>query len=434
MSLAFTEYLRSQIETPLWKRHIWFVFFSIFLLLPLSILWSFFAGVRARRRRKAQPPAANEPWILSVGNVAVGGTGKSPVVRFLSSCALEEGFDIAILTRGVGKETNSESIVLSLHSSNHTLPFEFFSQLSDETLEHALLLHPVLPHGACVWLGQGRDRRALLNEIREKRAKECAQRGQEPTRPLMVLLDDGLQQTSLSVHRDVVVWDPESVIHAPRFCLPFGPYRMGSPFARPWAASLPQADLVIWSRLRSASMRNSFLEAIERARMRLFHPHHNTLEWTEISEAQDQVCAVERARLVRVVPETGSSGFKLADVTASEFPLEVKLLCGIARPERFVKTFQGMYPTEALPSVTEVAFLADHAAWDENVLSRMDGPSVIVTTLKDVCRWWDQSGFRTIAEEKRLFAVCVDISVESLDPKLNVKSLLQLCRLGGVAE
>ena len=57
--------------------------------------------IQARRvgRRPAPPP---DPWIVSVGNLALGGTGKTPVVAELARDLAAAGHTGCVLTRGYG--------------------------------------------------------------------------------------------------------------------------------------------------------------------------------------------------------------------------------------------------------------------------------------------------------------------------------------------
>src|SRR4029077_19960717 len=81
------------------------------LLWPLSLLygaivrlrvWLYAKGLLKRRRLKAP--------VISVGNLTVGGTGKTPVVIWLAQKFLADGKRVAILSRGYrgGNGTSDE--------------------------------------------------------------------------------------------------------------------------------------------------------------------------------------------------------------------------------------------------------------------------------------------------------------------------------------
>lgn len=71
------------------------------LLLPLSVpyeaaargrVWAYGKGFLAQHR-------LNKP-VISVGNLTVGGTGKTPMVLWIAERLIQEGKHVAILTRG----------------------------------------------------------------------------------------------------------------------------------------------------------------------------------------------------------------------------------------------------------------------------------------------------------------------------------------------
>jgi tetraacyldisaccharide 4'-kinase len=72
------------------------------LLLPLSWLYGLLAFGRHRllkgRARAPRPPGA--PYVVSVGNLEMGGTGKTPVCLALAAALHEAGERVAVVTRG----------------------------------------------------------------------------------------------------------------------------------------------------------------------------------------------------------------------------------------------------------------------------------------------------------------------------------------------
>jgi tetraacyldisaccharide 4'-kinase len=68
------------------------------LLTPLSWIW---AWATARRLRRGRPVDPGVP-VICVGNLTVGGAGKTPVVRALAALMLAQGRDVHILSRGHG--------------------------------------------------------------------------------------------------------------------------------------------------------------------------------------------------------------------------------------------------------------------------------------------------------------------------------------------
>ena len=84
------------------------------LLWPASVLYGDLARLRARLYAKGtlKTKRLNTP-VISVGNLTVGGTGKTPMVIFLAEKFLDEGKRVAILTRGYkGDAGTSDEIEL----------------------------------------------------------------------------------------------------------------------------------------------------------------------------------------------------------------------------------------------------------------------------------------------------------------------------------
>ncbi|MCD6351760.1 MAG: tetraacyldisaccharide 4'-kinase, partial [Armatimonadetes bacterium] len=102
------------------------------LLLPLS--WAYGAAAVAARSvydlglRKPAEPALP---VISVGNLAMGGTGKTTVAAFLALRLQAAGARPAIILRGYRAEPGPHPVVLDHHSS---------SELLDQAGDEALLL------------------------------------------------------------------------------------------------------------------------------------------------------------------------------------------------------------------------------------------------------------------------------------------------------
>src|SRR5262245_59031817 len=71
-------------------------------------------GVRARvalyENSLFETRRLNAP-VISVGNLTVGGAGKTPCVAFLARFLLEEGHSVAILSRGYKRESEGRAKV-----------------------------------------------------------------------------------------------------------------------------------------------------------------------------------------------------------------------------------------------------------------------------------------------------------------------------------
>jgi tetraacyldisaccharide 4'-kinase len=162
---------------------------------PVGWAWNRIAGRRLRRRRSsARLPAP----AVGVGNVTVGGGGKTSLVGWLLDEGLPEGAQAAVLSRGTGRVGSG---VWVLRPGEDVPP----ERVGDE---------PALLARAGAWVGVARDR--------EKAARAVAAR----RRPHVFILDDALQHRRVARALDLVVFTAED-LEAPARCLPAGPLRQG---------------------------------------------------------------------------------------------------------------------------------------------------------------------------------------------------------------
>lgn len=154
---------------------------------PLLRLASMAYGgvVRLRNRVYDRPAALQRASIrvLSVGNLTVGGTGKTPVVAWLTSWLCNAGRRTAVVSRGYGGHAGRRPLVVSVGAG----PLCHVRECGDEPW----LLARDLP-GVLVVVGS--DRWAA--------AQEAARLGAD-----VAVLDDGFQHRQLSRDLDIVLLD-----------------------------------------------------------------------------------------------------------------------------------------------------------------------------------------------------------------------------------
>lgn len=148
----------------------------------LSRLWS---GANARARKRARSPSSRAirlpTRVISVGNLQVGGAGKTPLVAELLRQAVSMGRSAWVLTRGYRSEWEKSGGVI--RPGEDPRP----SQCGDEA---ALLAWRSTEH----WIGVGRDRAQSYARIREEVGKD----------PDCVILDDGFQHHALARDLDIL--------------------------------------------------------------------------------------------------------------------------------------------------------------------------------------------------------------------------------------
>ena len=174
------------------------------LLAPVTALsWGYGLGVRLRGAlydaRLLSGERVEGLRVISVGNLNVGGTGKTPAVLHLAEMLVRAGRKVGILTRGYGRESNEPLTFTGAE------PLPSVEDAGDEPL----LLARRCP-GARLLVGP--DRRALARRARDEFGLE------------VVLLDDGFQHRRLARDEDLVVVDEAAGFGNGRM-LPRGPLR-----------------------------------------------------------------------------------------------------------------------------------------------------------------------------------------------------------------
>lgn len=90
----------------------WYQKFGIsWLLLPLSGLFYLIALMRKWLYKRQQNE--HELPVIVVGNIAVGGTGKTPFVLFITQYLIERGFKPGVISRGYGGEIQSSPLLVT---------------------------------------------------------------------------------------------------------------------------------------------------------------------------------------------------------------------------------------------------------------------------------------------------------------------------------
>ena len=173
------------------------------LLSPLGVLY---AWATARRQKNARPTQIDIP-VICIGNLNVGGTGKTPTTIAIAQMLTSRGIAVHIVSRGYG---GSLQAVTQVDPRSHT---------ADETGDEPLLMAAFAP--------------TLVANERVEGARAAQNAGAD-----VILLDDGFQDPSLTKDLAIVVVDAARGFGNGR-CLPAGPLR------EPVHVGLKRADAVI---------------------------------------------------------------------------------------------------------------------------------------------------------------------------------------------
>ena len=303
--------------------------------------------------------------VVSIGNLAVGGAGKTPAAIAVARRLLERGRRVALLSRGYGASRGDARVV-----SDGARVLLGAAEGGDEPV----LVARRLP-GARVLCG---PRRAAL-----------ARTAVEALGADALVLDDGFQHRALARDLDVVVLDAASPFGNGR-CLPAGPNREPP-------SALRRAGLVWLSRVDGAAP--GALDAL-RAMAR---------------EATGREPVESRHAAVDVVDGTLERSLGLGALRGRR----VLLLAGVARPAGVRRTVEGLGA-----EVAAEALFPDHHRFApgelEAVLRAADAARCdhVVTTEKDAVRL-----DRVRAANRRICAVRIDAELvrggEVLDAALD---------------
>lgn len=190
--------LQSWISSQWQKRGVW-----AWLTWPLSFLY----GLIAKHRRHAYETGAKKPYrasvpVIVIGNIYVGGTGKTPLACEIGELLREQGWRPGLVSRGYGRNKDTTLAI----GQGDQLDWRKFGD------EPALIAQktgmPISVH---------RDRGIAAKALLEKFPQTN-----------IIISDDGLQHYRLARDFEILVQDERGVGNG--FLLPAGPLR--EPVAR----------------------------------------------------------------------------------------------------------------------------------------------------------------------------------------------------------
>lgn len=308
---------------------------------PLSL--AYYMGYRISkawglRRRKRLPYRT-----LSIGNISVGGTGKTPATIAVAEEALRRGFSPVILTRGYKGSAKGPVFV-----SKGEGPLLDADEAGDEPFLMAARLR-----GVPIVKGTDRYEAGML-EVR------CLERGGLPQGQVLFILDDGFQHWRLHRDADIVLVDSQ-VPFLRDALLPIG--RLREP-----PEALGRADVIVITKCAPEGKDEEGIRSLEReirkynSRAPLFRAGHSA----------------ESAIL-----SSGEGGHELQGLEGSR----VFGFCGLARPGTFRETLISLGA-----EVAGFASFPDHhrySAGDMEVIRERAagcGAERVVTTEKDAAK------------------------------------------------
>ena len=143
--------------------------------------------------------------VISIGNLTTGGTGKTPFTIFIASHFLKNNFNVGIISRGYGRE--SEEMVMVY---NGTTLVNDPALAGDELIEISLRLREIYPNFVTVACS---DRVAAAKHIISE------------YKPDVIILDDAFQHRKIGRDLDILIIDKDQNEDPENKLLPAGSLR-----------------------------------------------------------------------------------------------------------------------------------------------------------------------------------------------------------------
>jgi tetraacyldisaccharide 4'-kinase len=297
------------------------------ILPPLSVLYNAVTRTRLSlyRRGTFHSIKLDRP-VISVGNITAGGTGKTPLVEWVSRALAAAGKKVCILTRGYGRDNPDRMVIVSDGGKVMATPAE----AGDEPFLLATNLAGV---SAVI---SNADRVAAGNEAIKQFGSDC------------FVLDDGFQHLRLQRDLNIVTIDATNPWGG-RNLLPYG--RLREPLS-----GLNRADVIVITRTDQVKNVDDLREEI-------------------VKHAPNAPIFTSQMRTARITPLSDSSGALVPPVAA---------FCAVGNPRSFFTAvpyelaFEKSFPDHHRYSQSEIDSLIDAAT--------LAGANSLITTAKDAVK------------------------------------------------
>ena len=301
------------------------------LLLPISLLYHIVLTIRHKLYDwHILKTTGFEKPVICVGNLSLGGTGKTPHTEYLIHL-LKGDYQVATLSRGYGRKT--KGFILAENTST-------YENLGDEPLQY----FKKFPN--------------IQVAVDEDRVDGVRKLISSPNNAEVVLLDDAFQHRSLKAGLNILLTEYQHP-YCDDFLVPAGTLRDIKSAAK-------RADIIVVSKAPKCldeSEKQSIISKLKpSAEQKVFFSY---LEYQALEPMNE-----------------------MAKSIAAEKADSVLAFCGIAHPEPFGETLKEQYKT-----VDSLRFADHHAFKEEDINSILDRfanlggeQKIIVTTEKDAAR------------------------------------------------
>jgi tetraacyldisaccharide 4'-kinase len=333
-----------------------------FLLLPVSAVYYAVMGIRnlfydIRIFKTHHIPHTK---IISVGNISVGGTGKTPLVQYIACFLHSKNKKISTLSRGYKRQSKGY-----LLAKDYTTVFHTGETVGDEPTQYVHNL-PFAAVAVC-------EKRVIgANALVQSLA------------PDIIILDDAFQHRSIARDINIVVLDYNNPPWKD-FILPAGNLR--EPMI-----SIERADMVIINKVK--------YEPDVQKKLSLFEKHIQNIK----PNLPVCICSYRPENLINIGTGTEISVYELEKK-------RVFAICGIGNPDYFVTQLE-----ELKADIPTILTLKDHRSFDEDILQTIEqevkilNPDYIVCTEKDFYRFRYTPAYQILKKYTNFYYMPVQIA------------------------
>jgi tetraacyldisaccharide 4'-kinase len=339
---------------------------TTFLLLPFS--WLFGVGVALRNKCFDWGIFRSESLgvpTISVGNLTVGGTGKTPVVASIARYLRQKGKRVAILSRGYKRESTGFVLV-----SDGEKVLVGATLGGDEPQELAQQLHGVV---------------VAVDQKRARAGRKALERFSID----VLILDDGFQHRA--VKRDVdIVTIPMSSGQTPRFSGTASEFLIPAGERREPLRSLKRANLLVFTRARDVGSSTHAFEEMKKG-------------YRRFTSADASAVDFQVRTLMRLSDREEEHPRRFVGKNAF-------LFCGIADHESFFRL-----ASDSGLEVVRTQSFSDHYRYRAQDLLSLgnqfaaSGAELLLTTMKDAARLSDFQEGKVFLREFPVYGLAVEV-------------------------
>lgn len=294
--------------------------------------------------------------VISVGNIVVGGTGKTPAVAAIAKLLQNKGLQVAILLKGYKRSNNKEILFVS-DGENHL-------SSQEDSGDEADMLARMLPNIPVV-VG---NKRYLTGQAALKRFNTD-----------VLILDDGFQHRQLARDLDIITIDATQP-YGTDALLPTGSLREPK-------SAIQRADFILLTRTDTI---NSQIQNLKKDLNRLA-PNTPILESVH-----------KPTSLYPISNKDRHSSIPLQDLSGKR----LLAVCGIGNPNAFVATLEKYHP-----EIVESFAFPDHHVYTKSDIQKIKhqmqqhNTEWIITTQKD------EQKLTALTTELPIFVLAIELVI-----------------------